>query len=78
VLQKEQRLSHVDRMLYRHLWRVVPGWMPSAHQSHSITPAPQLERKYNKRLVGWDNDKEKSLTNYHQEQNRFDLRENWF
>jgi len=38
-----------------HAGSVDPGWMPGAHQSHSITPLPLLdggEKKYNQRLIG--------------------------
>jgi len=57
------------------VWWVDPGWMSGAQQSHSIVPLLSWagERKYNKRLVGRDKDRERSLTYYHHRQNRFDL-----
>ena len=57
------------------LWWADPGWMPSAHQSCSITPLLSWtgERKYNKRLVGRGKDRERSLSNYHHGQNRLNL-----
>ena len=44
----------------RGVWWGDPGWMPSAHQSRSITPLLNWtgERKYNERLVGRDKDRE--------------------
>ena len=50
---------------------VDPAWMPGAHQSCSVTAPPQAgERKYNKRLVGRDKDRERSFSNYCHRQNR--------
>jgi len=49
--------------------------MPDDHHSFSITLLLNWagEIKYNKRLVGEDKDRERSLTNYHHEQNRLDV-----
>jgi len=58
------------------LWWVDPGWMLGAHQSHSITPPPQLDRgqkKYEKRLMGRDKDREGSFTYYCHQKNRLDI-----
>jgi len=46
------------------MWWVDPGWTPGAHQSLLITPSPQLDRgekKCNEKLVGQDEDRERSL-----------------
>lgn len=53
-------------------------WRPGANQSCSITPLLSWTGvwKYDKKLTGWDKDREKSLTDCHHGQNR--LREiNW-
>ncbi|GAB0183043.1 hypothetical protein GRJ2_000769600 [Grus japonensis] len=57
------------------LWWVDPGWGPGAHQSRAITPLVHQtgEKKYNEKLMGRDKDRERSPTNYHQEQNRLNL-----
>lgn len=71
-------ISCVDQLFYhlacefRLLWWVDPGWMPDAHPSYSIAPflGRTGDRKYNKRLVGGDEDRERSLTNDCHRQNR--------
>lgn len=51
-----------------------PGWTPAAPQSHSITPLSWTEkRQYNKRLVGQNKGRERSLRSYGHGQNRLDL-----
>jgi len=51
--------------------------MPGAHQSHSITPPPQLNRgeKCDERLMGQDKDRERSLADNRHRQNRLNLGE---
>lgn len=53
---------------FRLLWWIGPGCMPDAHQSHSISRTG--DRKYDKKLVHGDEDRERSLTHYCHRQNR--------
>jgi len=60
------------------LWWVDPGWAPGAHQSLSVTLSLPLlcwagEKIYDERLMGRDEDRERSLSNYHHGQTRLDL-----
>ena len=57
------------------LWWVDLDWTPGAHQAALSLPfsAGQGEKNYNKRLVGQDQDRERSFTNYHHGQNRLNL-----
>lgn len=50
------------------VWWADSGWIPSAHQSHSIGLLLNWteERKCQERLMGLDKDRERSLTRYHQ------------
>jgi len=49
--------------------------MPRAQQSHSVSALLSWtgERKYDKRLMGQNKDRERSLSNYCHRQNRPDL-----
>lgn len=47
--------------LYAAVWWADPGWMPGAHQGHSVIALLSWaeERKYNKSLIGLDKGREK-------------------
>lgn len=59
---------------------VCGGLTLADHQNCSVTPLLSWtgERKFNKRLVFWDQSRERSLNNYCHWQNRLDLGENYF
>ena len=64
------------KMALECMWWVDVGWTPDAWQDAvSLPPLSWTgERKHNERLMGLDKDRERSLTNYHHGQNRFDSR----
>lgn len=58
------------------LWWINPGCLPHVHQSQSITSLLSWtgETKCNKRLTGWEKDREIPLTSYYHRQSRLYLR----
>lgn len=51
----------------------VMGWSCPPKPLCNSPPSSTGERKWNERLMGWDNDRERSFTSYCHEQNSLDL-----
>jgi len=68
IISLEQDDSRIKiKVIFLNVVMVYPGWIPDVHQSYSLTPSPQLgrgEKKPDKRLMGQEKDRERSLTNY--------------
>lgn len=72
LLEKHWTLRNTSYVL----WWINPGCLPHVHQSQSITSLLSWtgETKCNKRLTGWEKDREIPLTSYYHRQSRFYLR----
>jgi len=65
----------LSRLESESMWWVGPGWTPGGPESRSITPLLSWtgERKYNKRIMGQDKGRGRSLSSYCHGQNRLSL-----
>lgn len=75
VLHKAQMYFANQNLVSEILLWADPDWTPCAQQRPSITSILKYtgNRKYHEQLLGQDKDRERSFTNYHHRQKRFDL-----